>query len=101
VTENGVEKLFDLLITDPSLLKDDFVVREDLKFALGLGFRDTQATVIKMDDFARDVALSKLKLPPIITSALKREDNWKLVYRKIINDDECNFVISAMSKLDT
>jgi hypothetical protein len=47
-------------VVDPSLLKDDFAVREDLKFALGFGYKDSLATVLKMDDFARDIALSKI-----------------------------------------
>ena len=40
------------MVVDPSLLKDDFAVREDLKFALGLGYKDSLATILKMDDFA-------------------------------------------------
>ncbi len=51
------------MVVDPSLLKDDFAVREDLKFALGLGYKDSLATILKMDDFARDIALSKIQLP--------------------------------------
>jgi len=47
-------------LVDPSLLKEDYSVREDIKFALGLGYKDSIATILKMDDFARDVALSKL-----------------------------------------
>jgi len=47
-------------LVDPSLLKEDYSVREDVKFALGLGYKDSIATILKMDDFARDVALSKL-----------------------------------------
>jgi hypothetical protein len=52
--------VFSLVVVDPSLLKEDFAVREDLKFALGLGYKDSLATVLRMDDFARDIALSKL-----------------------------------------
>lgn len=51
------------MVVDPSLLKDDFAVREDLKFSLGLGYKDSLATILKMDDFARDIALSKIQLP--------------------------------------
>lgn len=59
-SENYTRPVFSLVVIDPSLLKDDFGVREDLKFALGLGYKDSLATVLKMDDYARDIALSKI-----------------------------------------
>jgi len=66
------------------LLKEDYQVREDMKFALGLGYKDSLATVLKMDDFARDVALSKIKLPEPPTELVKKQEIWNPIHRKII-----------------
>ena len=55
-----------------------------MKFALGLGYKDSLATVLKMDDFARDVALSKIKLPEPPTEPVKKQEIWNAIHRKII-----------------
>ena len=87
-SENFTRPIFSLVVVDPSLLKDDFGVREDLKFALGLGYKDSLATVLKMDDFARDIALSKIQLPAPPQEPVKKPVSWSQVYRKILNQDD-------------
>ena len=80
--------IFSLIIVDPSLLKEDLTVREDVKFALGLGYKDSLATILKMDDFARDVALSKLQLPAPLSEPYKKTESWTAVYRKIVSQEK-------------
>jgi hypothetical protein len=75
-SENQTKPVFSLVVVDPSLLKEDFAVREDLKFALGLGYKDSLATILKMDDFARDIALSKIQLPTPPQEPVDKPVKW-------------------------
>lgn len=81
-------------------MKEDYTVREDVKFALGLGYKDSLATVLKMDDFARDVALSKLQLPEPPSEPFKKTETWNAAYRKIFSQGEAQFVVNALSRPD-
>jgi hypothetical protein len=60
VSQDTLNTLFDLVIIDPSLLKSDCTIREDVKFELGIGYKDTLASIFKMDDIANDIAISKV-----------------------------------------
>ncbi len=42
------------------MLKSDQTIREDKKFELGIGYKDTLASIFKMDDLAGDIAFSKV-----------------------------------------
>jgi hypothetical protein len=50
---------------EPSLLKSDLTLREDAKFELGLGYRDTLLSIYKMDDLNTEIGFAKAKLPPV------------------------------------
>jgi len=64
-SSNKVEPFFDFLVIDPSLIKPDMTIREDIKYELGIGYKDTLSGIFKMDDIANDIATSKIQLPPV------------------------------------
>jgi hypothetical protein len=50
--EKQFEQLFDFILVDPSLIKSDMTIREDTRFELGIGYKDTLSSIYKMDDIA-------------------------------------------------
>ena len=61
ISEFEIESIFDLIITDNSVLRTESVqVREDLKFSFNQGFRDLASSLPKMEDLSKDIALSKV-----------------------------------------
>lgn len=75
---------------------DEIGIREDVKFELGVGYRDTLASIFKMDDISNDIAFSKVQLPPETPKIEPRKDPWSLVYRKVIRQNDSNYIVSAM-----
>lgn len=99
-SQDSLEAIFDLIIIDPSLLKqsshDEVCIREDTKFELGIGYRDTLASIFKMDDISNDIAFSKVQLPAEFPKIEPRKDPWSLVYRKVVRQNNFNYIVSAM-----
>lgn len=75
-SSNELEKLFDFIVIDPDLIKADWQVREDIKYELGIGYKDTLAGIFKMDDISQDIAISKVQLPSTTTNFQPRQDPW-------------------------
>jgi len=116
--EESFDSLIDVTISDPSLfttvpqgpgqkkrydtiLLPDFEPKEEKKFALNTGYRDTLGCLPKMEDIATDIANCEAdKLSAIQKlETQKRQQDWDMIYRTIKRDnEEQQFVIQALGQ---
>ena len=54
-----VQSIYSLVVVEPSLIKSDYSIKEESKFDLGKGYKDTYASIYKMADLSVDIQLSK------------------------------------------
>lgn len=84
------------MIIDPDLIKPDTTIREDIKYELGIGYKDTFSGIFKMDDISNDIATSKIQLPHSKPQFEPRKDPWSLIYRRVVKQNDFNYIVSAM-----
>jgi hypothetical protein len=81
-----------------TLLLPDFEVREEKRYHLYTGYRDTLGCLPKMDDLAPDIAnceAEKLSSLPRLETA---PSTWEMIYRMVKRDNENHFVLSVLGE---
>jgi hypothetical protein len=71
-------------------------IREDVKYELGIGYKDTFSGIFKMDDISNDITTSKIQLPHSKPHFEPRKDPWSLIYRRVVKQNDLNYIVSAM-----
>jgi len=104
VSEEDLQVIADVVITDPEVIsgrEDQMVIlKEDSKFTLNSGYRDTLAALPKMEDFSHDLTNCKaVKIESTPRLEVKKQE-FDMLYRKIVANraEKTNFVTTVLIK---